>query len=311
MRAALIFCNKHGIGDELSLAGPIVSALLRSAFHVCIWTHHSSLYQHPAVEVHDWCRESRSTFEAPPCDLGLCVFSRIPGVLPIEYDRTPVVAPICERNGWRMLDGDGRSDGHDFATLYHYSTWVVQGIGLRSPAPPWDFLPSRQSEHVLINPFGWGDSEKGLPHEFGWEVVRMIADGLPSVQFLVVRLPCHPLPSWGTHPPNLRVDNAAYGDSSATEAYCTACLVVTAEGGGYHIAHGAGVPALLVTSAKWFAYVREFALPPSSRNFLLFDYEAVNHSHAERVSIAKQICSWILQNVKRHKGTSKNPAFSQ
>ena len=77
--------------------------------------------------------------------------------------------------------------------------------------------------------------------------------------------------------------------------------MVTAEGGGYHIAHGAGVPALLVTPATWFAHVRGFALPPSAYNLLLFNYEAVSASHEERASIAEQICSWVLQNVRGRK----------
>ena len=72
--------------------------------------------------------------------------------------------------------------------------------------------------------------------------------------------------------------------------------MVTAEGGGDHIAHGAGVPELLVTPATWFAHVRGFALPPSAYNLLLFDYEAVS---ASRVPVCPAVSRSQVQAPRR------------
>jgi len=197
-----------------------------------------------------------------------------------------------------MLDGDGRDQGLSFSSPYVYSEHVLNKLGLEQAVPPWDFLPRRQTNKVLLNLIGKGDVCKGLPPSVVWEVIGRLAKKLPSVLFLVVYLLDEGQPeppAWISAMTNLQIETAHFGSVKVTELYCGARLVVTSEGGGYHMAYGVGTPALLVTSEQWFAVVREYALPPIQHETVLFNASA--DSKINPVQIAKDIALWILDHL--------------
>lgn len=284
----------HGIGDELALTGPFISALLRQKAQVSIWTFHAGLYAHSSVTVHDWHEEKHLPFAPPVCDHGYCLATREPRNLPLQFDRSPLVESACREAGWTMLDGDGRDIGLSLSGPYDYTTHVLAEIGYSYPTPPWDFLPRIPKSRVLLNLLGKGDICKGLPHSLAWDVVSQVAEYLPDISFFVVHLvdQNHPEPPlWINELKNLKIERVAFGSASATQLYCEASLIVSAEGGGYHLAYGAGTPALLVTSKQWFSVVRQYALPPINHHVLLFD--ATETATLFVKDKANEIAEWI------------------
>lgn len=240
MKVGMAFCPNHGIGDELSLAGPLFTSLLSRENQICVWTHHPNLYNHPKISVSSWASLPSVGFVPPRVDLGLCVYSRRPPSGWIPGDKTPVVMPACQDQGWRMLDGDGQSNGIKFDASHEYSAWLLSDLGLPRVGPPWAFLPRQPLDYILLNPFGWGDVRKGLDFTGGWQAVIAVAQLLPKLAFRVVLLRELSVSIPEDLPRNLAVHVYEYGDRAITALYLAARLVVTAEGGGitWHMGPG-------------------------------------------------------------------------
>jgi hypothetical protein len=297
MRVNLVFPANHGIGDELAIAGPLVSALLRRKFFVDIWTFHPGLYSHPFVRTVDWRTEPCEVFVPSECDLGLYLYMPMAVELPLFFDRTSLVIPACRKAGWLSLSGDGQDDSLFFENLYSYANHILGQIEFILPNPPWDFLPNEKTGAVLLNLFGKGDPRKGVPATAVWDLVQCIIVALPEVLFSIVLLPDEgqmepPFPEGRYN--NLIIESLPFGSPRATRVYCGSRLIVTAEGGGYHLAYGAKINALLVTSRQWFSEVNEYALPPGCKEMVLFDDRDVDNS--DFVRVAGEIVAWVARS---------------
>jgi hypothetical protein len=287
----------HGLGDELALVGPLLSALLKSGASITVWTFHPCLYSHASISTRNWLDEPIRTFEPPQCDLGLYLASSRPSHLPLRFDRTSLVVHSCKQAGWTRMTGDGSERGLSFASAYHYAAWLSETLGLDPCRPPWSFLPIHTSASVLLNLSGKGDFRKGVPPPLVWTVIESVVSTLSRTAFTVVSLTDEGQdgpPFLATRYPNLQIEEVTFGSDLATRRYCEAGLIVSSEGGGYHMAYGAGIKALLVTSSQWFAHVKEYALPPIEHYTLLHDEGRPND--VDPVVIASGICDWILQN---------------
>jgi hypothetical protein len=278
---------KHGLGDELTLVGPVVAAGLRAGWDIEIWTHHPVLYSHRATSVHGWADVGVEVDFCPPAsDVGLCYHSYVQR-LPLAFDRSPRVLPACQKRGWLLLDGDGRSLNREFDNGYDYSRWVIAELGLDWPSPPWEFLHVRDAGYVLVNPWGFGEVEKGLPPGSAWLAVESLARRNPWLHWKVARLESTPAwPEVRARPGNLSIDVFDYGASGLLGQYLSARAIITSEGGGYHLAVAAGIPALLVTSCEWHEQVKH-ALPPLPRDTALFSWREL-----DLVALVSRISDW-------------------
>ena len=93
---------------------------------------------------------------------------------------------------------------------------------------------------------------------------------------------------------NLVVKSFSFGSTRVTQLYCAAKIIVTAEGGGYHMGFGLAVPTLMVTASQWYATVRAYALPPINHDTVLFD--ANTRSNFDTEEISNRIAHWIRIN---------------
>ena len=292
MYAQIVVCMKHGLGDELTVIGPLVASLLSDGWAVDLVTHHPILYSSPKLGVWDWQSIPFEIYKPKPCDLGICVVSRPGTELPLEFDRTPLVREACLAKGYLLLDGDGRDSGRDFENGYDYSRFILTQLGLKHRPPPWPFLDRIRGKEIVLVPFGGFDLAKGMVPELAWSVVRMVGASLPQEIFVMPMIEAMPPPPDPRHlPDNVALVRRQYGDSELLRIHLRAKCMVTAEGGGYHIARAADIPALLVTSTDWFAQVQH-AIPPPPRAILLFD-----NRRPEAGDIAEGITRWITSSL--------------
>lgn len=286
MHACIVVCIKHGIGDELTVIGALVSSILKEGGTVKVVTHHPALYSHPNMMVQDWRNVPLDPYIPEPCDLGVCVISLHNTGLPLDFDRTPLAKQPCLDWGYHLLDGDGRDTGLNFENGYEYSRFVLAQFGLRYFEPPNPFLARHLGNAVVLVPFGCGDLAKGMAPEWGWSVVNMVGEALPEEKFVMPMIESMPEPSCRL-PVNIVLERRKYGDPELLRIHLRAKSMVVAEGGGYHIARAANIPALLVTSRDWLARVQH-ALPPNPRSMLLFDYQ-----RPDIADLAEGIVWWL------------------
>jgi hypothetical protein len=114
----------------------------------------------------------------------------------------------------------------------------------------------------------------------------MVGDSLPYENFVMPMVETMPEPSCQI-PGNVVLVRRKYGDPELFRMHLLAKSMVVAEGGGYHIARAANIPALLVTSMDWLARVQH-ALPPPPRAMLLFD-----HLSPDAANLADGIIRWL------------------
>ena len=292
MHAEIVVCLKHGIGDELTIIGPLVASLLTDGWTVEVVTHHPFLYSNPRLGVRDWRGIPSDLYRPAPCDLGICVVSRPGSRLPLEFDRTPLAREPCLAQGYRLLDGDGRDLGHDFENGYDYSRFVLTQLGLKLYPPPWPFLERIIGDEIVLVPFGRGDLVKGMAPELAWDVVRMVCESLPDETFVMPMIDTMPAPHNSmTLPDNLTLERRPYGDPELLRIHLRAKCMVTAEGGGYHIARAVDIPVLLVTSTDWLAQVKH-AIPAPPRAEHLFDRQ-----RPDAAEISNGITRWITSRL--------------
>jgi hypothetical protein len=290
MYVAIVFPVNHGIGDELSFSGPLISAYLAKGATINVWTFHPYLYEHSSVITHDWRDEELEKFKPQFCDVG--IYFAIPGRsgLPIKFDRTSLVFNSCLQAGWLICEPNGNN--------YIYTAEVMESLDLEEVKPPWTFFPKiMEKKHILINLIGKGSFDKGLPLSCVWETIRKIVDQLATQNFIVIHLENEgqPIPpSWVSSKSNLKVASFDFGNKKVTEIYYSSKLIITAEGGGYHLGFGLARPTLMVTSSEWYSRVIDRVLPLVKHDTVLF--EAPNHSKVNAEDISNRIVKWINEN---------------
>jgi hypothetical protein len=292
MHAEIVVCLKQGIGDELTVIGPLVGSLLTDGWTVGVVTHHPLLYSNPNLDVRDWRNAPHEFYRPMPCDLGACLVSRPGFGLPLEFDRTPLARETCLAQGYKLLDGDGRDSGRDFENGYDYSRFVLTQLGLNYYPPPWPFLDRNKGDKIVLVPFGHGDLAKGMAPDLAWSVVQRVGESLPCESFvmpMIETMPCPPQPL--RLPDNVALERRPYGDPDLMRIHLRAKCMVTAEGGGYHIARAADIPALLVISTEWLAKVHH-AIPPEPRSIIPFD-----HQRPDAAEIAERVTRWITARL--------------
>jgi hypothetical protein len=195
----------------------------------------------------------------------------------------------CVTRGYLALDGDGRDAGRDFESGHAYAEFMVSELGLDPSPPPWPFLSRHVGDEVLLNPLGFGEVGKGLPLSAAHLFAREVALSFPDHVFIFPTIDSIgrdrdlvvPAPS------NLRVPRFDYGEPALLYRYLSARCIVTAEGGGYHIARAASVPALLVASCQWLTQVAH-ALPPPPHDRVVFDKD-----HLDLPAILGEVSEWL------------------
>lgn len=295
----IVIALNHGIGDELSFFGPLISALLRNTqASIFIQTFHPSLYDHSRIIASDWRTEPIQKYSPRICDLGFYWGSKKNNLLPIEFDRSPLAFEACRNLGWTILAGESVNEDKLHESLYAYARHIIVAMKLTYPIPPWDFLPISKNfyikQYVLLNLVGKGDAQKGLLPESSWKVVENIVRSTPKTNFVIVHLENEGLCDIPPHIykfQNLKIHHLPFGSSLATKLYCNASLIITAEGGGYHIAYGTNTCALLVTSTDWFAAIQNYALPPTFFNIILFQKNKLTPIKLQEIST--KIKAWI------------------
>jgi hypothetical protein len=290
MQVVIVFPVNHGIGDELSFSGPLISAYLEKGATINVWTFHPYIYKHTSVITHDWQERALTKFEPQLCDQG--IYFAIPGRsgLPIKFDRTSLVFNSCLLAGWMICKPTGNN--------YNYTAEIMRSLGLKEFKPPWTFLPQAlKTSNILINLIGKGSFDKGLPLSCVWEVIRKIVEQLANQNFIVIHLENEGQPdppSWILGIENLKVMTFYFGNRMVTELYCSSKLIITAEGGGYHLGFGLATPTLMVTSSEWYSTVINRALPLIKHDTVLF--ELSNQSKVNTKDISARIVKWIKEN---------------
>jgi len=287
MDVAIVFPVNHGIGDELSFSGPLISAYLAKGSTINVWTFHPYLYRNKSVVTHDWRKEAIGEFDPPFCEKGIYFSISGRSGLPIKFDRSSLVFSSCLLAGWMICEPNGHT--------YTYTTEIMRLLCLKEFKPPWTFLPSiPKSNHILINFIGKGSVDKGLPLSCVWETVRRIVEQLTAHSFIVIHLENEGQPtppSWVSSTKNLKVMSFGFGNKIVTELYCSSKLIITAEGGGYHLGYGLATPTLMVTSSEWYSRVIDTVLPSITHETVLF--QASNRSLIEIEDISSRVIRWI------------------
>jgi hypothetical protein len=272
-QASVLSCVKHGIGDEITLVGTLVAALLQAGHYVKIVTHHPLLYHHERIEVETWKVSSPLQYLEDSCDIKVCFDNPSVVILPLQFDVTPAVLEECRRLGYVLTGAMTGPNGVIEGGFYEFAGRIISMLGLIPAVPPWPFLARSSGEYALLNPFGNDSLEKGMPPDLAWSVLEGLLEAYPQRSFTLPLLNKMPSP-----PPrlcrcsNLLIEWFDHGSPSLLDRYLRAARVITSEGGGYHIAKAAGIPALLVTSRRWYAKTR-LVLPPGPSDILLFEHD--------------------------------------
>ena len=273
-QASVLSCVKHGIGDEITYVGSLVSALLQDGYRIKIVTHHPILYQHDRIHVASWNVTDPLEDVTDDGELRVCFDNPGAGSLPLQFDVTPTVVEKCRRLGYTLIGRMTRPGGVVEGGAYEFASRVNASLGLGMAEPPWLFLRRPCSGYVLLNPFGNDSLSKGMSPELAWPVLRGVLKANPHRPFtlpLLTKMPLPP-PNLSSHS-NLKIEWFEHGDPALLERYLRAASVITAEGGGYHLAKAAGIPALLVTSRQWHLRTR-LVLPPGPSEMLLFEQDS-------------------------------------
>lgn len=271
-QATVLSCVKHGIGDEITLVGSLIAALLRRGFRVRLTTHHPLLYRHERIEVAAWTASNPLQNVLDDGDVRVCFDNPAAVTLPLQFDVTTAVRERCRILGYLMIAGMANlaSKTHA-AAFYDFAGAIIDSLGLELSATPWPFLQRPRGRRILLNPFGNDLLQKGMPPGLAWSVLERILESHAHLSFslpLLNKMP-QPPPTISNRP-NLQVERFEHGDPALLERYLTAAGVITAEGGGYHLAKAADIPALLVTSRQWHSQTR-LVLPPGPTELVLFE----------------------------------------
>lgn len=287
--AVIVAAYQWGIGDELAHLGYLINRLIEGDWGVTIYTFHEHLYRHPRIEAQRWPEAVDEGWTPPAATLGVCVYAKTPN-LPLEFDRSPLVAGPCKEAGWVMLDEHMSGLESERQGSYDFGRALAVKCGVGAAPPPFHFLGREAHDDILLNLFGGGDLKKGMDTVSGWRTAYAVAARMPQKAFAIVRLPhqAPPPDELGVAPVNLWIWSCEYGDPRVTALYIGAPALVTVEGGGYHLAYASDIPAMLVTSEAWFRQVASYALPPLKHSIAWIPEEAELWD-----MVADDIVSWL------------------
>jgi hypothetical protein len=290
-QATILSCVKHGIGDEITLVGTLVAALLQAGYRIRLITHHPLLYCHENILVEPWGLCNPVDVIPDIGDIRVCFENLGSVTLPPQFDVTPLVLEQSRRLGYSLIRNIGIFNAAQCDGGYEFAARITSSTGLDLATPPWPFLQRPCDGYHLLNPFGNDSIKKGMPPSLAWQVVEGILKSHGHLSFglpLLTQMPLPP-PTVSDHN-NLKIEWFEHGDPELLERYLRAASVITAEGGGYHIAKAANIPALMVTSSQWFTQTRS-ALPPGPANILLFEEDSPNST-----ILLKGIRGWLDEN---------------
>lgn len=289
LHATVLSCVKHGIGDEITLVGSLIAALIRRGFRVRLTTHHPLLYRHEKIEVAAWTASNPMQNVQDAGDVRVCFDNPAAVTLPLQFDVTPAVRERCRALGYLMIAGmANQASKNHAATFYDFAGAIIDSLGLELGTTPWPFLQRPRGRSILLNPFGNDHLQKGMPRGLAWNVLERILESHAHLSFLLPlldKMP-QPPPTISNHP-NVQIERFEHGDPALLERYLTAAGVITAEGGGYHLAKAANIPALLVTSRQWYAQTR-LVLPPGPHELVLFEQD-----NPESTQVIHVIRRWL------------------
>ena len=145
----------------MSLLGDVLSALIEQNWRVTLYTFYPYLYRHESIEVLALSAMPLDEWTAPSAELGICIYSKAPN-LPLEFDRSPLLALPCRKVGWLMVDEHMSELKSDTQQAYGFGRPLAQTCVGRALSSPHDFLLREPHDNIVLNLFGGGDLNMGM-----------------------------------------------------------------------------------------------------------------------------------------------------